>query len=243
MRSFSDFPTLLFPEPSSCHRSNRRRSRVLLDKAWAKQLDVHRSSGSYRLDRRELGARLHRHGVGEMLAREWEIDPAYTNVGFFAKYLMLSNVRGEFREVAGTLRLGDLPEESSVEITVHASSIDTGLSVRDEHLRSEDFLDVDNHPVLRFRSTWVKRVRDNVFDMRGDLTIKGITRPVALEVCYLGAARDPNGKLKAAFEARGSIDREEFGLTWNQRLKSGGFLLDRHVNLQIEAQATPKLAA
>jgi polyisoprenoid-binding protein YceI len=215
----------------------------LLGKAWAKQLDVHRSSGSYRLDRRELAARLQGLEAGEMSAREWEIDPAHTNVGFIAKYLRLSNVRGEFRQFAGTLRLGDVPEESSVDITVQTSSIDTGLSVRDEHLRSEDFLDVDNHPVLRFRSTWVKRVYDNLFEMRGDLTIKGITRPVALEVCYLGAARDPNGRLKAAFEARGSIDREEFGLNWNQRLTSGGFLLDRHVNLQIEAQATPRLAA
>jgi len=178
-----------------------------------------------------------------MLARDWELDPAHTNVSFIAKYLMLSNVRGEFRDFAGTLRLGDRPEESTVDITIQASSIDTGLAVRDEHLRSEDFLDVEHHPVLEFHSTWVQRLADNLFEMRGDLTIKGITRAVALQVCYLGAARDPSGKLKAAFEARGTIDREDFGLTWNQRLKSGALLVDRHVNLQIEAQATPRLAA
>jgi polyisoprenoid-binding protein YceI len=243
MRSFTELPTLVYPEPVSCHRSHRRRSKVLLGKAWAAQLGVHRSSGSYLVDRRELAARLQSDGVGDAVAREWEIDPAHTNVGFAAEYLMLSKVRGEFRDFAGTLRLGDLPEQVSINITIQASSIDTGLPIRDEHLRSQDFLDVGNHPVLTFRSSRVKRLQESVFDVRGDLTIKGITRPVALEVCYLGAARDPSGKLKAAFEARGSIDREEFGLAWNQRLSTGGLLLGRHVNLQIEAQATPRHAA
>jgi polyisoprenoid-binding protein YceI len=243
MRSINDFHTsTLSPLPSG-RRSNGRRSSILLGKAWAQQLGVQRTSGSYRISKRELAARLGHPERQAQFAPEWEIDPAHTNVGFIAKQLMISNVRGEFREFAGTLRLGEVPEESTVDLTIQASSIDTGLAVRDEHLRSEDFLDVDKHPVLSFRSTGVDRLDERVFQMRGDLTIKGITRPVALQVCYLGTARDPSGKLKAAFEARGRIDREEFGLTWNQRLELGGFLLDRHVDLQIEAQATPKIAA
>jgi polyisoprenoid-binding protein YceI len=243
MRSINDFHTsTLSPLPTGS-RSNGRRSSILLGKAWAQQLGVQRTSGSYRISKRELAARLAHPERQAQFAPEWEIDPAHTNVSFIAKQLMISNVRGEFREFAGTLRLGEVPEESTVDLTIQASSIDTGLAARDEHLRSEDFLDVDKHPVLSFRSTGVDRLDERVFQMRGDLTIKGITRPVALRVCYLGTARDPSGKLKAAFEARGRIDREEFGLTWNQRLELGGFLLDRHVDLQIEAQATPKIAA
>ncbi len=178
-----------------------------------------------------------------MLAREWEIDPAHTNLSFVVKYLMLSNVRGEFRDFAGILRLGDAPEGSTVELTIQAASIDTGIAARDEHLKSEDFLDVERYPELKFRSTRVDPVNQTVFDVHGDLTIKGVTRPVALQVCYLGAARDLSGKLRAAFEASGNIDREEYGLTWNRRLETGGFLVDRQVGLQIEAQATPRLAA
>jgi polyisoprenoid-binding protein YceI len=241
MTFFNDSAEMIRPATAANrHRSSRGNGRILLDKAWAHELGVHRTSGSYRIGRRELAARLQRYDQDQLAFREWEIDPAHTNVSFITKYLMISKVRGGFRDFAGTFRVGDVPEDSQVEITIDAASIDTGLPLRDNHLRSPDFLDVRNHPHLWFRSTSLEREDQRRFKMTGDLTIRGITRPVTLDLHYLGAAEDPCGTPKVAFEAKAQINREDFGLTWNRALEGGGILVDRQVSLEIEAQAVPK---
>jgi polyisoprenoid-binding protein YceI len=226
---------------ASRHRSCRAGRSILLDKAWARELGIQRTNGAYRISRRELDARLQRYEQDPLAFPEWEIDPAHTNVSFITKYLMISKVRGGFRDFAGTFRVGDAPEDSEVEITIEAASIDTGLPLRDEHLRSPDFLDVRNHPHLRFRSTSLHKQDEGKFKMTGDLTIRGVTRPVTLDLHYLGTAKDPCGVPKAAFEARAQINREDFGLTWNRALEGGGVLVDRNVSLEIQAQAVPRL--
>lgn len=239
MTIWNDSGEMTLPAASR-HRSSRAGRRILLDKAWAEHLGVSRTSGAYRIGRRELAARLERYEKDQLISREWEIDPAHTNVSFITNYLMLAKVRGGFRDFAGTFHVGEVPQDSWVEITIDAASIDTGLPVRDDHLRSPDFLDVRNHPQLSFRSTRLERQEGSSFNLTGDLTIRGVTRPVTLDLHYLGAAKDPCGNLKTAFEARAQINREDFGLTWNRALESGGLLVDRHVNLEIEAQAVPK---
>ena len=239
MTIFNDSGEMTVPAASR-HRSSRSGRRILLDKSWAQHLGVHRTGGAYRISRRELASRVQHAQQDQPIFREWEIDPAHTNVSFITRHLMLAKVRGGFRDFAGTFHVGEAPEDSWVEITIDAASIDTGLPVRDDHLRSPDFLDVRNHPHLSFRSTRLERQDEGSFKMTGDLTIRGVTRPVTLDLHYLGAARDPCGTLKAAFEAKAQINREDFGLTWNRALESGGLLVDRHVNLEIEAQAVPK---
>jgi polyisoprenoid-binding protein YceI len=214
-----------------------RNSMVVLDKAWAARLGVPRDRGAYRIRRLDLLRRLSQTGQGLPAPGEWTIDPAHTNVGFVARHMMISKVRGRFKEVTGRINVAEAPEDTRVDITVDAASIDTGMPMRDDHLRSPDFLDVANHPELRFRSTKLEQSDERSFKLDGELTIRGITRPVTLDLDYLGAAKDPSGKWRVAFEARAEIDREEFGLTWNQPLETGGVLIGKRVALEIEAQA------
>lgn len=216
---------------------------VTLDKAWARRLGVQRTAGKYLISRVELRRRLQAIDAAPAMPVEWEIDSSHSNVGFIARHLVLAKVRGAFREFNGTIKVGGGAEDCRVEVTVKAASIDTGLSVRDEHLRSADFLDVFKHPYLRFKSTRLERVEGNRFKLAGDLTIRGITQTVVMDLDFLGTATDPSGQLKAAFEARTQINREDFGLTWNRALEAGGVLLDKVVTLEIEAQAVPKVPA
>lgn len=241
---------LLFEAPSEQAIPNRSspNNLVILDKAWAHLLGVRRQSGVYRIRRAELNRRLaglneELSGVSPARFGSWHIDPAHTSVGFVASHLMVAKVRGGFRSVSGTIEVAPAVEDSSVEVTVDAASIDTGEPKRDEHLRSRDFLDVDNHPHLRFRSTRIQKDGERRGKMTGDLTIRGVTRPVTLDVEYLGGAKDPGGHHKLAFEASAQINREDFGLVWNQILEAGGILVGKEVGLRIHAQAHRPLAA
>jgi polyisoprenoid-binding protein YceI len=224
------------------YRGSSSRS-VTLDRAWAERLGVHRTSGAYRISRRELNQRIQQLAQSAALPTEWEIDTAHTNVGFVARHLMLAKVRGGFKEFSGTISIGAAPEDTHVDVTVQTASIDTGLHVRDEHLRSADFLDSHAYPELRFRSTGLERQDENRFKLTGDLTIRGVTCPVTLDLDFLGTAKDVSGQLKAAFEARTQINREDFGITWNRVLEAGGVLVDKQVCLEIQAQAVPRAPA
>ncbi len=166
----------------------------------------------------------------------WAIDPAHTVVGFNARHLMVAKVRGSFTTFDGTIHIDDDPAASSVEVTIDAASIDTGVADRDAHLRSPDFLDVENHPTIEFRSTAVRADGDG-YQVHGDLTIRGTTRPVTLDMEYLGLARDPWGNDKAMFTATTKIDREDWGLSWNQALETGGLLVGKQVTIELEVQA------
>lgn len=167
----------------------------------------------------------------------WKLDPAHTTVEFSAKHLMITTVKGRITEVAGTIELDETnPENSSVEVILNAASLDTRTEQRDQHLRSGDFLDVEKYPEIKFRSTRIKGDKES-FKLTGDLTIRGITKPITLDVEFEGKTRDPWGGERIGFSANGKIDRREFGLTWNQTLETGGLLVGNDVKISLEAQA------
>lgn len=166
----------------------------------------------------------------------WSIDPAHTVVGFAGRHLVASKVRGRFKVFSGDIKIADDVADSSVAVTIDAGSIDTGVDDRDAHLRSPDFLDIENHPTLEFTSTEVRPNGDG-YEVDGDLTIRGTTRPVTLNVDYLGLVTDPWGNDKAIFSAATKIDREAWGLTWNAALEAGGWLVGKTVDIDLEIQA------
>jgi len=170
-------------------------------------------------------------------ATSWQVDPIHSHVEFSVRHLMIATVRGRFAELTGTLTGGDDdPEHAAIELTIPAASIDTREPQRDAHLRSADFFDAANHPQLRFRSTQIRRVRDDVFAVDGDLTIRGVTKPVELTVHRGGRARDPWGYERVAFNAMTTISRTEFGLNWNQVLETGGLMVGDEVTAMIDLQ-------
>ena len=171
----------------------------------------------------------------------WELDPAHTTIEFAVKHMMFTTVRGRFTKFSGTVRVDERnPEGSDVDVDIDAASIDTGVADRDTHLRSADFLDVENHPRITFRSTGVKGAHAKAgdrFTVTGELDIRGQALPVTLEVTFTGVGMDPWGKQRGGFEARAEIDRREWGLKWNQALEAGGVLVANNVKIEIEAQA------
>ena len=171
----------------------------------------------------------------------WQLDPAHTTIEFAVKHMMFTTVRGRFRNFSGSVRVDEQnPDKSGVEVDIDASSLDTGVADRDTHLRSADFLDVDNQPKIAFRSTRVEgahKKEGDRFRITGELTIRGTTMPVTLEATFEGLGKDPWGKQRAGFAARTEIDRREWGLRWNQALETGGVLVGHSVKIEIEAQA------
>ncbi len=172
----------------------------------------------------------------------WKADTAHSNVNFTARYMMLSKVRGGFGRFDATIQVGETPEASSVAATIEAASIDTNNEMRDGHLKSPDFLDVERFPTLSFRSTKVERVGKRELRVSGDLTIRDVSRPVTLEVEFEGAGPDVRGNDRVAFSARTEIDREEFGITWNQALETGGVLVGRKIPIELDIQAIRRTA-
>jgi polyisoprenoid-binding protein YceI len=167
----------------------------------------------------------------------WDIDQTHSNVEFVARHLF-SRVRGRFGEFGGVINVTDDPRDSTIEVTIEAASIETNLAERDEHLRGEHFLDVDQFPTLTFASTSIMPVDDGSHgQIEGLLTIRGISRRVQLEVEYLGAGNDPWGGLRAGFSARTEIDRDDFGANWNVVLETGGILIGKKVEIELEIEA------
>ncbi len=170
-------------------------------------------------------------------AGHYAIDPSHSEVGFAVRHLMVSKVRGRFSDVAGTVLIGEDPLASSVEVTIGTASIDTRDEQRDAHLRSPDFFDVERYPTITYRSIKVIPAGRGRWQVEGHLTLNGVTRDVPLDVTFEGAAADPWGGVRAGFSARAEIDREEFGLTWNQALETGGVVVGKKVTIEIEAEA------
>jgi polyisoprenoid-binding protein YceI len=179
----------------------------------------------------------------DMAQTQWNIDASHSNVQFSVRHLVIAKVRGAFRSYRGTLELdeGDGLKLAKVDVSIDAGSIDTAEPKRDEHLKSSDFLDVAAHPTLRFQSRSIARQADR-YRVTGDLTIRGVTRSVVLDAEFQGRGKDPWGGQRAAFSARTSIDREDFGLTWNQALEAGGVLVGTKVEIEIEVQAVKAVA-
>ena len=168
----------------------------------------------------------------------WHVDPAHSQVGFRVRHLGFSKVKGNFGEYNVTVRFdGEHLDSLETEVTIRADSIDTGNTDRDNHLRSGDFFDVEVYPTLEFKSTSVTPRSGDKFDMEGELTMHGITRPVTLRGEFLGEANDPWGNRRIAFEAETRINRKDFDLTWNQVLETGGLLVSEEVEITLEVQA------
>lgn len=172
------------------------------------------------------------------MAGEWHFDPAHTRVGFSARHAMVTTVRGTFKDVRGVIDLNiDDIAASTVEVVIQAASVDTYNAQRDEHLRSVDFFDVEKYPEIRFVSTTIDEVEERNFMVVGDLTIKDVTKQVAIPIELLGIQRDPMGNLRAGFEATRRLNRRDFGLHWNMPLDAGGVLVSEKVTLEFEISA------
>jgi polyisoprenoid-binding protein YceI len=171
----------------------------------------------------------------------WQIDPSHQSFEFIARHLM-AKVRGRFPGASGAATIAEVPEESTLEIEIDANSIDTKDETRDAHMRSNDFFGVEDHPTISFRSTAVRPGDgENEWKVDGDLTIKGTTRPVTVDVEFLGGAIDPWGNQRIGFSGVvPEVDRREWGLVWNAPLETGGFLLANNVRLEIEAELIKK---
>ena len=167
----------------------------------------------------------------------WTIDPSHTRLGFVARHAMVTKVRGAFEDVAGTIVIDSAnPSGSTAAVAVQLASINTGAPDRDAHLRSADFFDVEVNTEMTFASTAVKDDGDE-FVMIGDLTIKGVTRPIELELEPTGVATDPFGNVRAGFEGVAELSRKDFGLTWNVALEAGGVLVSDKVKIQLDVSA------
>ena len=174
-------------------------------------------------------------------ATVWALDPTHTLVEFSAKHMMITTVKGRFTDVKGEIHMDEThPDRSSVQAELGVASISTGVDQRDAHLRSADFLDAESFGAITFVSKRIAGAVDRpgeTFELVGDLTIRGTTREVKLEVTYDGRGRDPWGGERVSFSATGKIDRRDFGLTWNQALETGGILVGNEIKISIEAQA------
>ena len=177
-------------------------------------------------------------GVEAPVPGTWVFDPAHTKLSAIGRHMMITKVRGYFHDVSGVIHVGERPEDSSVEVTIAAASIDTGVERRDDHMRSADFMDVERFPTITFRSTHIERVDGPRFKVTGDLTIHGVTRPINLDVEYLGVQKAPWGDdIRIGFTASGVLEREAFGMTWNAALETGGILVSKTFELELDVQA------
>jgi len=171
------------------------------------------------------------------VAGTYTLDVNHKRVGFVARHLMVSKVRGHFADATATIVVGEDPLQSSVTATIQAASISTGQEQRDGHLKSPDFLDVEKYPTLEYRSTGVKEFDGTEFVLTGDLTIRDVTVPVELKVELEGVGRNPYGHDVFGFSATAEIDREAFGITWNVALETGGVMVGKKIKIEIEGEA------
>ncbi|CAM5522594.1 polyisoprenoid-binding protein [Streptomyces spiroverticillatus] len=172
------------------------------------------------------------------LTGEYTVDASHTRIGFTARHAMVTNVRGAFTDLDGTLKLdGSNPSASEASITVRMTSIDTGSDDRDNHLRSGDFFDVETFPEMTFHSTKAEQLGGSDYRITGDLTIKDTTRPLSIDLEFNGSATDPFGNERVGFEGSATILRSEWGLTWNAALEAGGVLVSDKIKLNFDISA------
>jgi polyisoprenoid-binding protein YceI len=179
-----------------------------------------------------------------MATQRWNIDPSHSGVHFTVRHLVISKVRGSFGKWQGVVEFDEQsPSASSVSVRIDAASIDTREEKRDAHLRSPDFFDVDKYPELTFTSTRVEKRSDSEYRVSGDLTIHGVTRPVVLASELLGRGKDPWGNERIGFAATTTINRKDFGLSWNQALETGGVLVGDKIEIALDIQAVKAQAS
>lgn len=179
-------------------------------------------------------------GVALPLPGTYNLDPSHSSIGFTVRHMMVSKVRGQFDTFSATIEIAEEPTDSKVSVEVDLSSINTNDENRDGHLRSADFFNVETHPKMTFTSTKVEQKGDEWL-VTGDLTLNGITKPLTLEVEFEGGTIDPWGNLRIGFSAEGKLDREDWGVSWNQALETGGVLVGKEVKIAIDAEAITPL--
>jgi len=173
----------------------------------------------------------------------WILDKQHVDLSFSAKHMMVATVKGRFADVEAAVEIDEeRPEASRVKAVATVESLTTGNAERDAHLKSTDFLDAENHPLLTFESTQVRPVGDGRFELAGNLTIRDTTRPVTLTGEFTGPVKSPWGDRRIGFALDGEIDRDEFGLTWNVALEAGGVLVGRRIKLHVDAEVTEAAA-
>jgi polyisoprenoid-binding protein YceI len=172
------------------------------------------------------------------LTGTYKFDVAHSRIGFVARHAMVTKVRGSFNQFEGSATVdGDDPSQSSVQLTIQAASIDTRQPQRDEHVRSNDFLDIPNHPEITFTSSSIKHTGGDDFEVTGDLTIRGVTQSITFPLEFQGSAKDPMGNERIGFEGSTEISRKDFGVTFNAPLETGGVLISDKVTLEFEISA------
>ncbi len=176
-------------------------------------------------------------GIVRVPSGTWMVDPIHSSVGFEVKHMMISTVRGTFKEFEGTLEAAEDYHDSRVWGSAEVASIDTNNADRDAHLRSPDFFDAESYPKIRFESTGIEHIEGGTYRVTGNLTIRDITREIAVETNVEGAAVDPWGSERVGIACRGAFDRTEFGLTWQQSLTNGGLLVGEQVALRLDISA------
>ena len=166
------------------------------------------------------------------------IDPSHSLIGFSARHAMVTKVRGSFQQFEGTGYFDpENPEDTRLDLTIQAASLNTGNEDRDGHLKSNDFLAMDQYPEVRFKSTSVEKMDEDVYRVTGDLTIRGVTNPVTVDFEYTGAAVDPYGNQRIGFEGATTINRKDWGVNWNAALEAGGVLVSEKVGLELAVSA------
>jgi len=174
----------------------------------------------------------------EDIAGDYTIDQTHSRLGFSARHAMVTTVRGQFTDFAGTAHIDTAnPAASKVALTIQTASIDTGVADRDGHLKSADFFDADNNKEITFVSTKVEREDASTWLITGDLTMKGVSKPVTIEFESTGSARDPFGNLRVGFEGATSINRKDWDLSWNAALETGGVLVSEKIKLEFDVSA------
>jgi polyisoprenoid-binding protein YceI len=172
------------------------------------------------------------------LTGNYTIDPAHSRIGFVARHAMVTKVRGSFNDFQGSGYFdAEDPAKSQLQLTIQAASIDTRNADRDGHLRSNDFFDMDTYPEITFASTQIERVDDENYQVTGDLTIKGVTKAVTVDFEYSGAAVDPFGNTRMGLEGKTTVNRKDWGVSWNAALEAGGVLVSEKVTLEFEVSA------
>ncbi len=175
--------------------------------------------------------------IAPELVGTWDIDPNHTTVEAVARYAMLTSVRGRFTGFNGAITVGESLEDSRVEVEIDASSIDTRNETRDGHLKSEDFLHVEQHPTITFRSTHIEQIGDRDYKVWGDLSMRGVTREVALDMSFEGIGPDPWGNTRAGVVATTRINRRDWGVNWNAMLEAGGVLVGDELKIELNVSA------
>ena len=169
--------------------------------------------------------------VDNLVKSSWKVDTAHTRLGFSARHMVISEVEGQFKDFDISVEAGEDFADSEIEVTIKTASIETGNSDRDNHLKSPDFFDAVNHPEMKFVSSSIEKTGEDEFKLKGDLTIRGISKPIELDVTYGGRIKDPWGNDRAGFQVEGKLNRFDYDLRWNNLMETGGAVVGKMIKL------------